>query len=827
MAMLGRAFIEVRADLSQFPSELKAKLKAALEEGAGGVEFNEVEHAAREAGEKAGEELANGVDNSARRHMHTAALNAATTFADGFTSFLGRMLFSRAAMWIGLIAAAGTAIGDVLPAVITLAGLIPAAVGGLAAGAVTLKMAFHGVGTAISAAFSDKAGSAQKLNQAMKGLTPAAQSFVREIAALRPQLQGLQHDVQQAFFVQLEGSLTRVVKNLLPTLRSGLTSLAAGFGQIGRQIAGALSSNMAKGSLADLFAALHRTVVALAPALGNLTRAFLGLMSAGAPVLGQLGVQLAGVVDKFSQWILMLQNNGALAGFFQTSLGALQQFGTLIGNLGGALMEIINGLSAGGPQFVGILGTIAGLLKNLFASDAGSQLLQTLGQLMTTLGQLVTQVLAPLLPAVANLANMLGQQLNGALLALLPHLVDLANSLVPLINFVAAHGDVFGPIVAGLIAFSGLTRVFNLLVPAVEAATVAMLDFDAAADANPIGLITLAIEAIIAGIVLLVLNWKTVKQWGLDAWHGILVALHAVGDFFSGLGHDIMSWIDGLGAWFQALPGRIVSWLEQLPSMLGHLFLDAINAAAEAIGFGIGLWLGLMIKVPQLIAQALVNLGSTLAGLFRDAWAWVVKEVELGYHNTLAFFDALPGRISSFLHSIPGMISGFFRDAWNSAVQQVRDGTDAVVRFVHDLPGRIRGFMDNVGHDILSGLKSGINSIIGSFNSGINKAAGFLHISLPNIPYLAEGAVVDQPTLAMIGEKGREVVLPVDDPARSAELLQQSGLAGRMAAGASQVTNVSVTAVLGTGEILKVLDQRVEIKMGRQSDRLAGGVRSI
>lgn len=824
MATLGRALIEVRADLSQFPSELKAKLKAALEEGAAGVEFTEVEKAARDAGEKAGEELANGVDNSAKKHMHTAALNAATTFANGFTSFLGRMLFNRAAMWIGLIAAAGTAIGNVLPAVMTLAGLIPAAVGGLVATAATLKLAFHGVGDAISAAFS---GDTSKLNEALKGLTPAAQSFVREIANLRPQLQGLQRDVQQAFFVQLEGSLTRVTRNLLPTLRSGLTQLSGSFGQVGRSIAAALSGGLARGAIADVLDSLRRTVVAMAPALGNLTRAFLALMSAGSSVLGQFGAQLASVVDRFSQWLLSMANSGTLAGFFQTSLDVLRQFGSLLGNLGGLVITIVQGLSAGGPQFVGILSTIVGLLKQLFQSDQGSQLLQTIGQLLSTLGIVVTQVLQPLLPAVAHLADAFGKQLNGALLGLLPHLVDLANNLVPLITFVANHADVFGPIAAGLLAFSGLVRVFNLLQPAVEAATVAMIGFDAAADANPIGLLTLAIEAIIAGVVLLIIYWKDVKKWGEEAWHGILVAAKAVGDFFTGLGPAVADFFSWLGDWFSALPGRIVSWVEALPGLLGQLFMQAVDAVAEAIGIGIGLWLGLMIKIPSMLVNALSALGSLLAGIFRDAWASGVREVELGWHNTLAFFDALPGRIASTWHALPGMISGFFRDAWNNAVQEVRHGTDAVVEFAHGLPGRIRGFMDNVGHDILSGLKSGINGIIGSFNSGIDKAGGFLHISLPHLPYLAQGAVVNKPTVAMIGEAGDEVVLPVNNPARAQELLEQSGLANRMAAGASQVTNVNVTAMLGTGEILTVLDQRVEIKMGKQVDRLAGGVRSI
>ena len=48
-----------------------------------------------------------------------------------------------------------------------------------------------------------------------------------------------------------------------------------------------------------------------------------------------------------------------------------------------------------------------------------------------------------------------------------------------------------------------------------------------------------------------------------------------------------------------------------------------------------------------------------------------------------------------------------------------------------------------------------------------------------------------------------------------------------MAQGAVGTTNVYVTAILGTGEILRVLDQRVELHLDKQSDRMSSGVRSM
>jgi hypothetical protein len=825
MAQLGRAFIEVRADLSQFPGELRTKLEAALREGSAGLKMTEVEDAAGKAGERAGKKLAEGVEKSARDRWKSVGQNAATDFSDGFVAFLGKALFGKAAMWTSLIVAAGTAIANLMPAVYALAGAVPTVLGGLVGTAATLVMAFHGVHAAIGAAFS---GNSAKLAADLQKLAPAARSFVLEIAALRPVLHGLQQDVQQAFFVQLEGSITRVTRTLLPTLHSGLTGLGVSLGQVGRQVLAALSTPLAKGALGDMFVSMRTVINSLAPALGALTRAFLTLMSAASPLVTSLGTGLAGLITKFSDWIAKLQNTGALAGFFQAGGAVLSNLGELLGNVLRLFNALVSGLNTGGSAFIGVLGTIVKLLADLFASAQGQQLLGTLSTLMTILGELLISVVGPLLPSIVALADAFGKQLASALIQLTPYLISLAQNLIPLLNFVASHADVFGPIVAGFLLFSGASKVFDLLVPAIEGATVAMLGFDAAADANPIGLITLAVEALIAGIVLLIMNWQTVKHWGEAAWHGIESAGKGVWEWMKGVGGAIGGFFSGIGDWFMNLPGRVGGWLASLPTVLATAFTNAVNAAAEALGFAIGFIIGEFFALPGQIVSALTSLGTYLVGVFTAAWTWVSSTVATGIDNLIIWFAALPGRIANAINSIPSMIGNAFKNAWDWARREVMSGADAVVDFARKLPGRLVGFFDNVGHMILNGLKSGINGVIDSFNSGIDKASSFTHISLPHIPRLGDGGIIDQPTLALLGEKGhREVVLPTDNPARAQELLEQSGLAGMMAQGASAMPVVNVTAILGTGEILKVLDTRVELKMNRQAEKLTSGVRAM
>lgn len=67
---------------------------------------------------------------------------------------------------------------------------------------------------------------------------------------------------------------------------------------------------------------------------------------------------------------------------------------------------------------------------------------------------------------------------------------------------------------------------------------------------------------------------------------------------------------------------------------------------------------------------------------------------------------------------------------------------------------------------VINGIIGFINKLIGALNvvgKGLGKiSGGALGFELGKIPYLAKGGIVDQPTLAMIGEAGKEAVIPLE-----------------------------------------------------------------
>lgn len=86
----------------------------------------------------------------------------------------------------------------------------------------------------------------------------------------------------------------------------------------------------------------------------------------------------------------------------------------------------------------------------------------------------------------------------------------------------------------------------------------------------------------------------------------------------------------------------------------------------------------------------------------------------------------------------------------------------------------------------------------------------------------AEGGLVQQPTQALIGEAGPEVVIPLTKPNRAAQLMRQSGLAGMLSAAAS-IVNVFI----GNEQLDARMVRVVEANNTALGNSLAFGARGL
>ena len=130
------------------------------------------------------------------------------------------------------------------------------------------------------------------------------------------------------------------------------------------------------------------------------------------------------------------------------------------------------------------------------------------------------------------------------------------------------------------------------------------------------------------------------------------------------------------------------------------------------------------------------------------------------------------------------------RTIWESMKQIFRGIVDFVAGvFTGDWTRAWQG-VKNIFAGIMKGLgatiKAPLNAVIGLINgaiSGLNRISvkvpswvpGFggrnFGINIPKIPYLARGGIIDSPTLAMVGEAGKEAVVPLENNTEGLDLL--------------------------------------------------------
>jgi phage-related minor tail protein len=102
-----------------------------------------------------------------------------------------------------------------------------------------------------------------------------------------------------------------------------------------------------------------------------------------------------------------------------------------------------------------------------------------------------------------------------------------------------------------------------------------------------------------------------------------------------------------------------------------------------------------------------------------------------------------------------------FRDAVNGLFGAIKTGVVASVEFIKGYLETVMGFYKS----IFNGIATLWNNTIGKLSFTVPSwvpGFGGKGFSVPKIPMLAEGGIVTGPTLAMIGEKGPEAVVPLN-----------------------------------------------------------------
>lgn len=307
-----------------------------------------------------------------------------------------------------------------------------------------------------------------------------------------------------------------------------------------------------------------------------------------------------------------------------------------------------------------------------------------------------------------------------------------------------------------------------------------------------------AIAGIIALIVLLVTNWDTVQAAIVTAWEAIQSALATAAEwlnttvvqpvvgFFTDAWNGIVSIFTGVGMWFQEnviqpiidVFSPIVEWYASLFSSIWQTVSDVFHNIGVIIS---GCWETLQ-AVWGAVADWFYNtVIQPVADFFTGLWDGVVNAATLAWDGIMAVF---------------GAVAGFFGDVFGAAWAAVVGVFSAAGDIFNDIVEGIQ----TVFITIVNGLITGINAVVAVPFNGINGAidiirnirifdiqpfGGLKSISVPQIPYLAKGAVLpaNKPFLAVVGDQrhGTNVEAPLTTIQEAVALVMEDYAASNMA----------------------------------------------
>ncbi|MDB2102142.1 hypothetical protein PMW00_03805 [Clostridium paraputrificum] len=194
---------------------------------------------------------------------------------------------------------------------------------------------------------------------------------------------------------------------------------------------------------------------------------------------------------------------------------------------------------------------------------------------------------------------------------------------------------------------------------------------------------------------------------------------------------------------------------------------------------------------------------------------------------------------------------GFLGDIINAYLANIRNVFDSVKRIFGGIIDFIAGVftgnwkrawqgVQDIFGGIMNGLqalvKAPLNGVIGLINaaiSGLNKIqlpsidipffgeVGGWGFNIGKIPYLAKGGIIDNPTLAMVGEAGKEAVMPLENNTGWISLLADK-LASRMPQGGNSSYPsgpLSITLEISGTELGRVVIDNMN-KLFRQEGKI-------
>lgn len=215
--------------------------------------------------------------------------------------------------------------------------------------------------------------------------------------------------------------------------------------------------------------------------------------------------------------------------------------------------------------------------------------------------------------------------------------------------------------------------------------------------------------------------------------------------------------------WDSILNGIDTLWDDHLKG-LWESIVSFTSKFGEAV---MTIWNNFLSPIIQWITDVF---GPSFVSVFQDIWDRVSTVVG----NLIDACKNILTALGGLMDFITGIFSGNWKKAWEGIKTVFKGVWDAIVNVIKAPINLIIGAINS----LLNGITTGVNTAIRALNKlsftvpdwvpgigGQRWGFNIKELSAPKIPYLAKGGIIDQPTLAMVGERGKEAVVPLENTA--------------------------------------------------------------
>lgn len=676
---------------------------------------------------------------------------------------------------VGLLAGVVSTLGPLLAAGFAAA---PAVILSFASALVIAKVATAGVGDALAAA----AEGGDKFDKALAKLSPEAQRFAKAYQQALPALQAVKTSIQDAFFKGTDKQIGTVV-NRIASLGPQATGVAFALGQIAQNIVKTATSGQNIERLRLILSGVNAFLLKMKGALTPVINGFLSLASQASKFGGVVGGNLATALQSFGNWLGKLNLSDIFAKAEPIITGLLGTFK----DLGTIVMSIFSIFTVNGGDALGVFSTLASQLADFLTSAQGQQALQALGTALQAISQgagqvflALLQALAPaivaLAPGVAELATQVSGVLVTAINLLNPLLQALAGFLSDNMSWIgplaiavgglaaaykvgaatakavsAAQALLNGSMLKGTATWLGNTAAVIANRVAAAAAAVAMgvvrvatlawtgvqWLLNAALNANPIGLVVIAIALLVAGIILAWKHSETFRNIVLAVWNAIKTAISATVNWFQNTAWPIIkAVIDFIIGYYKFL------W--NLTKAIWTGIFNAVKAAISAIAsVAKAIWSAIVASIKFYInlIKTVITTGINVA---KAVWNSVLNAIKAAaravWAGIVAVIKGAINTVKSIINGIKSVVTTV-KNAFNSAKNAASSALSGLISLVRGLPGRVTGALGNLGSllynkgkDLVRGFINGIGNMIGAVRDKARSIVSAVTDFLPGSP---------------------------------------------------------------------------------------------